>query len=92
MADNTQISHVLTKPKKCPECGHMNPHTRTACRKCKTELPDNQPTLRCPECGTEVVQTAEKCKYCGLPMEQIKARAQTSYVIEHDHKSEARKI
>lgn len=84
--DNTTISHLLTKPKKCPACGYMNPHTRTECRKCKTPLPDHEPTLRCPECGNEVYQSEPKCKYCGLSMEEIKAHSNSTYVIEHSSK------
>lgn len=92
LGDNTIISHLMTKPKKCPGCGMLNPHTRTACRKCKTALPDPDPTVRCPDCGTELYQTAEKCKYCGLPIDEVMARAQTFYTIEHSHKETAIKL
>lgn len=74
--DNTTVSTAATKPKKCSECGHMNPHNRTTCRKCKAVLPDNVASLRCPECGNEVKVDAEKCGYCGLGIEEVKSRTQ----------------
>lgn len=73
--DPTNVPVSTTKPKKCPNCGHLNPWKRTECRKCKTPLPENVPTYVCPDCGYEVRVDADKCPYCDLPIDEVKARA-----------------
>lgn len=85
MENPTFMSHNLTKPKKCPSCGHMNPHTRTECRKCQASLSENTAILNCPQCGQEVKPSDEKCGFCGLPIEEVKANARFKYSDEKKH-------
>jgi hypothetical protein len=83
--DPTYGSASSGKPKKCPECGHINASFRTTCQKCKTPLPDNVPAMRCPVCQCDVLATDEKCAFCGLPIEEVKAKSQLSFSTHGDN-------
>jgi ribosomal protein L40E len=82
MENTVFMSHNETKPKKCPNCGHLNPHNRTECRKCKTPLGENLAIVNCPECGNEVKPDDTKCSFCGLPIEEVRVRARYTYSVE----------
>ena len=54
----------LSKPKKCPNCGMLNPVIAKVCIKCKTELPKTQ--IACPSCGKMNDASALECVHCGF--------------------------
>lgn len=83
--DTTYGSAAAGKPKKCPECKHLNPSTATKCRKCKTPLAENVPAIRCPVCQCDVLATDTKCNFCGLPIEEVKAKAQIGFTTHGDN-------
>jgi ribosomal protein L40E len=58
---------TVGKPKKCPECGSVNPAIVKQCRKCGVDLPEPETEkIKCPRCGAENLQSAVKCPECGL--------------------------
>jgi predicted RNA-binding Zn-ribbon protein involved in translation (DUF1610 family) len=76
IVDNTKGSPKASMPKKCPNCGMLNPFVLDVCRKCKTPLPAPKQVFVCHICGEEVYEDEPKCSSCGLSISEIKAKSQ----------------
>ena len=79
IVDNTYATATSRTPRKCPECGHLNPYQRTECRKCKAPLGEKAMSMRCPACGDDVLPTMDKCPTCGMSIDEVKAKSQFSH-------------
>ena len=54
----------VRKPKKCTNCGTLNPAAIKVCNKCGAPLPED--TIPCPHCGVQQPVTNKVCGNCGF--------------------------
>lgn len=85
LEDPTYGSASSGKPKKCPNCGHLNASFRETCQKCKTSLEENVPAVRCPVCQCDVLVTDEKCSFCGLSIDEVLAKTRFGFSTHGDN-------
>jgi len=54
VVDKTKNPAKAQMPKKCPNCGLMNPFVRETCRKCKEPLPEPNEGMTRKICLTQL--------------------------------------